>query len=82
MATNDEPSEETTVSDHGMVPIPAEIRRHLDIGGGDKLRWTIDEDGVLEVEVVHQREGVFDDFEPVDAGETDAVAAEGEFGAE
>lgn len=81
MATN-ESSEETTVSDRGMVTVPAEIRRHLGIGAGDKLRWTADEDGALEVEVIHQREGVFDDFEPVDAGETDAVAAEGEFGAE
>jgi hypothetical protein len=32
------------------------------------------------VQVVQQREGVFDDFEPVDAGTTDAVAAEDEFG--
>jgi len=72
---------ETTVSDRGMVTIPADIRQNLDIGAGDKLRWNVD-DGVLIVEVVHQREGVFDDFEPVDAGETNAVEAEGTFGAE
>ncbi|WP_049892189.1 AbrB/MazE/SpoVT family DNA-binding domain-containing protein [Natronococcus amylolyticus] len=78
----DEPPEETTVSDRGMVTIPADIRRTLDIGPGDKLRWNVDEDGALTVEIVHQREGVFDDFEPVDVGETDAVAAESEFGAE
>ncbi|WP_050048201.1 AbrB/MazE/SpoVT family DNA-binding domain-containing protein [Halanaeroarchaeum sulfurireducens] len=75
-------SEETTVSDRGMVTIPAELRRHLDIEPGDKLRWATDEDGDLVVEVVHQREGVFDDFEPVDAGETNAVQAESRFGAE
>lgn len=75
-------TEETKVSDRGMVTIPANIRRRLDIGPGDKLRWNIDEHGNLVVEVVHQRKGVFDDFEPVDAGETNAVAVESEFGAE
>lgn len=80
VATDDAPAE-TTVSDRGMVTVPADVRRELDIGPGDKLRWTVD-DGALSVEVVHQREGVFDDFEPVDAGETDAVEAEREFGAE
>ncbi len=74
--------EETKVNDRGMVTIPADIRRHLDIGAGDKLRWNTTEDGDLIVEVVHQREGVFDDFEPVDVGETNAVAIESEFGAE
>lgn len=81
MATGDAP-EETTVSDRGMVTIPASLRRRLDIEAGDKLRWTTDEDGNLSVEVVHQREGVFDDFEPVDVGETDAVDVESEFGVE
>jgi len=74
-------SEETTVSDRGMVTIPAEVRRDLDIGPGDKLHWNV-EGGDLSVKVVRQREGVFDDFEPVDAGETDAVEVEDEFGAE
>ncbi|ELZ21576.1 transcriptional regulator [Halosimplex carlsbadense 2-9-1] len=65
-----------------MVTIPADIRRDLNIGPGDKLRWNTDEDGDLTVEIIHQREGVFDDFEPVDAGETNAVEVEGQFGAE
>ena len=81
MATEEGP-EETKVSDRGMVTIPADIRRHLDIAAGDKLRWNTDEGGNLSVEVVHQREGVFDDFEPVDVGETNAVATEREFGDE
>ena len=81
MATEEGP-EETTVSDRGMVTIPADLRRRLDIEPGDKLRWNTDEEGALSVEVVHQREGVFDDFEPVDAGETNAVEVEREFGAE
>lgn len=76
------PPEETKVSDRGMVTIPADIRRQLGIDAGDKLRWDVDEDGTLTVEVVHQREGVFDDFDPVDIGETNAVELEREFGAE
>jgi len=78
----DDTSAETKVSDRGMVTVPADIRRRLDIGAGDKFRWSVDEDGDLTVEVIHQREGVFDDIEPVDAGETNAVAVEREFGAE
>jgi len=73
---------ETKVSDRGMVTIPADLRRQLGIEPGDKLRWTTDNEGELSVEVVHQREGVFDDFEPVDVGETNAVEAERDFGAE
>ncbi len=75
-------TEETKVNDRGMVTVPADIRRDLDIGAGDKLRWSVGDDGTLRVQVVQQREGVFDDFEPIDAGETDAVAVEDEFGAE
>lgn len=60
MATEDAP-EETTVSDRGMVTIPASFRRRLDIEPGDKLRWDIDEDGDLSVEVVRQRYGAFED---------------------
>ncbi|WP_058367148.1 AbrB/MazE/SpoVT family DNA-binding domain-containing protein [Haloparvum sedimenti] len=78
----DEGAEETTVSDSGMTTIPADIRERLDIGPGDKLRWNVDADGEIAVEIVHQREGVFDDFEPVDAGETNAVEAETGFGSE
>jgi len=67
MATDDVP-EETKVSDRGMVTIPASLRRRLDIESGDKLRWDMDADGTLSVEVVKQRYGAFDDFEPVPMG--------------
>ena len=67
MATG-EPPEETTVSDGGMVTIPAALRRRLDIEPGDKLRWTTDGKGNLSVEVVKQHCGAFDDFEPVQMG--------------
>jgi antitoxin PrlF len=67
MATEGGP-EETTVSDRGMVTIPASLRRRLDIEAGDKLRWTVTDDGTLSVEVVKQQYGAFDDFEPVSMG--------------
>ncbi|QSG08046.1 AbrB/MazE/SpoVT family DNA-binding domain-containing protein [Halapricum desulfuricans] len=60
MATED-PPEETTVSDRGMVTIPASLRHRLDIEAGDKLRWDIDDEGNLSVEVVKQRYGAFED---------------------
>jgi AbrB family looped-hinge helix DNA binding protein len=67
MATEDAP-EETKVSDRGMVTIPASLRERLDIEPGDKLRWNVADDGTLSVEVVKQRYGAFDDFEPVSMG--------------
>ncbi|WP_066414365.1 AbrB/MazE/SpoVT family DNA-binding domain-containing protein [Halorubrum aethiopicum] len=60
MAAEDFP-EETTVSDRGMVTIPAALRRRLDIEPGDKLRWNVTEGGDLAVEVVRQRYGAFED---------------------
>lgn len=60
MATEHSP-EETTVSERGMATIPAELRRKLDIESGDKLRWNVDDDGAISVEVVRQRYGAFED---------------------
>lgn len=59
--TTEDPPEETTINDRGMVTIPASLRRRLDIEAGDRLRWDVDEDGDLTVEVVRQRYGAFDD---------------------
>jgi AbrB family looped-hinge helix DNA binding protein len=67
MATGETP-EETKVSDRGMVTIPAALRRRLDIEAGDKLRWDVDGEGNLTVEIVKQRYGAFDDFEAVPMG--------------
>lgn len=67
MATEDRP-EETTVNDSGMVTVPASLRRELDIEAGDALRWSVEEDGSLSVDVVRERHGAFDDFQPVSMG--------------
>lgn len=67
MATEEAP-QETTVSDRGMVTVPASLRRRLDIEAGDKLRWHVDGEEQLSVKVVRQRYGAFDGFEPVSIG--------------
>jgi len=72
---------ETTVNDSRSVTIPKEVCDELGVKPGDKVRWRI-EDGELSVEIIRQRYGAFDDFEPVDIGEeTNAVEMEKEFGA-
>ena len=54
--------------------IPARIRREFDIGDGDRLRWRIEDDGTLRVQVVQQRSGTFGTFEGYDGDrETDAT---------
>lgn len=68
-----ETTSETTVNDRGGTTIPSEIRESLDIDSGDKIRWTVTDDGTLSVEVVKQEQGVFDDFEPASMGGDGAV---------
>lgn len=69
------------MSNSGVVTVPASLRRRLDIEPGDKLRWSTDDDGNLTVEVVRQRYGAFEDFEPVpmggDGSETHDVTGHG-----
>jgi AbrB family looped-hinge helix DNA binding protein len=67
----------STVNERGGVQVPAAVREALQIEGGDKLRWVVDEDGELTVEVIHQRAGAFEDFEPGSSDEpTNAVELE------
>ena len=61
-------TEETTITDRGMVTNSAALRRRLDIEAGDKLRWAVDDEGELTVEVMNQRHGAVDDFEAVPMG--------------
>jgi len=60
--------DETTVNESFSVTVPAGVRRAARVEAGDKLRWDADDDGNLSVEVVKQRYGAFDDFEPVSMG--------------
>ncbi len=55
--------------------IPARIRRELDIDDGDKLRWQIEDDGTVRVQVVQQRSGTFGAFDGYDGDqETDVTS--------
>ncbi|WP_136602660.1 AbrB/MazE/SpoVT family DNA-binding domain-containing protein [Salinigranum halophilum] len=56
--------------------IPAHIRRELDIDDGDKLRWHIEDDGTLRVQVVQQRSGTFGDFDGYDGNRETEVTDE------
>lgn len=56
---------ESTVSGN-QANIPARIRREFDINDGDRLRWHIDADGSLRVQVVQQRDSTFSDFDGYD----------------
>lgn len=62
--------------------ISAGVRRQMGIEDGDILRWRV-VDGQLEVNVVHRRTGVFDDFEPRASDEpVDVVESHDGFGVE
>lgn len=56
--------------------IPARIRRELDIDDGDKLRWQIEDDGTLRVQVIQQRSGTFSEFNGYDGDEETDVTTE------
>lgn len=56
--------------------IPARIRRALDIDDGDQLRWYLEDDGSVRVQVVHQRTGTFSEFEGYDGDEPTDVTTE------
>lgn len=67
--------DETTVNDSYSVTVPAAVRKEAGIEAGDKLRWRVDEEGNLSVEIVKERYGAFSELEPIDVGEeTDAAA--------
>ena len=56
--------------------IPARIRRKLDIDDGDKLRWHVEDDGTLRVQVVRQRRSTFGEFDGYGGDQETEVTAE------
>ena len=61
---------ETTVNESYSVTVPAAVRQEAGVDAGDKLRWHVDEDGSLSVELVKQQYGAFSKLDPVDIGES------------
>lgn len=53
--------------------IPARIRKELDIDDGDTLRWHVEDDGTLRVQVVQQRSGTFGNFDGYDGDQATDV---------
>jgi bifunctional DNA-binding transcriptional regulator/antitoxin component of YhaV-PrlF toxin-antitoxin module len=56
--------------------IPARIRRELDIDDGDRLRWRIEDDGTIRVQVVQRRSDTFDDFDGYDGDDETEVTTD------
>ena len=74
-----EVEDETTVNDSYSVTVPAAVRREAGLEAGDKIRWHVDEDGALSVQVVKQQYGAFSELEPVDTGEPTDAASDHDF---
>jgi bifunctional DNA-binding transcriptional regulator/antitoxin component of YhaV-PrlF toxin-antitoxin module len=64
---------ETEITERGEAVVPPELLKEADVRGGDRIRWRLTDDGRLVGEVIRERTGAFEKFEPVDMGETDAV---------
>lgn len=67
MATEEFPSE-SRVEDDYAVRIPTRIRDQFDVSPGDRVQWSVTDDGDLTVEVVEQEYGAFEGAEVVSLG--------------
>ncbi|MFB6086024.1 MAG: AbrB/MazE/SpoVT family DNA-binding domain-containing protein [Halodesulfurarchaeum sp.] len=56
--------------------IPALIRRELDTGDGDLIRWSVEANDRIRVQVVQQQVGSFADFEGYEGTEEADVTSE------
>ena len=56
--------------------IPAQIRRELDIDDGDQLRWQLEDDGSIRVQVIQQQTGTFTDFDGYGGEDTTDVTSD------
>ncbi|WP_436911394.1 AbrB/MazE/SpoVT family DNA-binding domain-containing protein [Halosimplex marinum] len=66
--------DETTVGEGYSTTVPASVRERAEIEAGDRLRWTVDEDGAISVRVVERGEETFGSLDPVELDEeTDAA---------
>jgi len=73
--SSDSDDSESKVSGN-QANIPARIRRELDIDDGDTLRWRIEDEGEIRVQVVQQRDGTFGAFEDYDGDQDTTVTTD------
>ncbi|QFU82313.1 AbrB/MazE/SpoVT family DNA-binding domain-containing protein [Natronorubrum aibiense] len=73
--SDDHISAESTVSGT-QANIPARIRRELEIDDGDHLRWQIEDDGCIRIQVIQQQTGTFAEFDGYDGETATNVTAE------
>lgn len=73
--SSDQVDAESKVSGN-QANIPARIRRALDIDDGDHLRWHLEDDGSVRVDVVQQQTGTFDGFGGYDGDRATDVTTE------
>lgn len=67
---------ETTVTDGFSVTIPPAVRRVAGVEAGDMIRWRVDDDGSISVELRRQQYGAFEDLSAVDTGEPTNASAD------
>ena len=60
---------ESEVNEDGTVTVPSDIRHRLGVEDGDRLRWTVDDEGALTVEVVCERYGAFEGAQAAPLGD-------------
>ncbi|USZ67123.1 AbrB/MazE/SpoVT family DNA-binding domain-containing protein [Halorussus salilacus] len=74
MTVGDSNDAETILDERYAVTVPAKFRERLDLEPGNRLRWTVTNDGRLLGEIVRERYGVAEELDPIDIEEeTDAV---------
>jgi len=61
--------DETTVNDSYSITVPSSVRNEVGIEAGDTLRWRVEKDRSLSVELVKQRYGAFSELDPIDTDE-------------
>ncbi|NUE02263.1 AbrB/MazE/SpoVT family DNA-binding domain-containing protein [Halorubraceae archaeon YAN] len=73
--SSDRTNAKSTVSGN-QANIPARIRRELGIADGDQLRWNLEADGTVRVQVVQQHTGTFAEFDGYDGEKPTDVTSE------
>lgn len=66
---------ETTVDESGSVSIPETVRQVAGISPGDEVRWAVDGDGTVTLEVIDRTYGAFDDVDPIEGPDREPVNA-------